>query len=694
MKITNKNILLSLFLMFISGFLTAFGNETNKIDSLKNLIKTETDAEKIVDTYIDISGQFIYGDADSSLLYARKAFDLSQQVNYKKGEGTALFLISYIFDQSGNWLPAISNLEQAIEIFTQTNDSTSLVACYHNLGVLYSYGKNQVLALKYIIKAKYLSEEMNKNYALSEAYSNIASYYEYLKEYRSSLIYYEKALEVDKGTGNIGNESLSHISLSTNYIKLNRNDEALFHLKEAQKLVPKIADKQRETEVMLGFINYYIETEDLEQAKAYLDKISASTNRDQFVKLAVEIHFLQGKYYLKKKEYKSAIRYFDKAIEKSIELDKFDYLSDYYNEKGKAYAGLKQYEKAYEMISKGDEAFEMLKPDEVIEALGNFEAEEASRAERKKVMLEQELETAKTESDQFKFRVKAALAIIVLLLSLVALSFFLFLRKKHTDELKANYDTINLQKLLLEENLIRLAEDENKLKKLNATKDKFFSIIAHDLKNPFNVLIGISDLLRNEKATKNSDDFDVLIDGMHQAATSGYELLENLLEWSRTQTGTIKFEPQSFFIHKVFEINMDLNLGTAKTKDISIEISKKKAMVYADFDMVNFVVRNLLNNAIKFSNRNGKIELLADKDGEMLIVTVKDNGIGMTPEMIEKLFKIEMSVQRQGTAQEKGTGLGLILCREFVKINGGKIWVESEKDKGTSFHFSLPLSLS
>ena len=168
------------------------------------------------------------------------------------------------------------------------------------------------------------------------------------------------------------------------------------------------------------------------------------------------------------------------------------------------------------------------------------------------------------------------------------------------------------------------------MEELNATKDKFFSIIAHDLKNPFNVLIGISDLLRNEKEAKNSDAFDVLIDGMYQAATSGYDLLENLLEWSRTQTGTIKFEPQSFFIHKVFEVNKELNLEVAKSKGITIDISEKKAMVYADFDMVNFIVRNLLNNAIKFSNKNGKIELLAKKDGEMLIVTVKDDGIGMT----------------------------------------------------------------
>ena len=693
MIIGKKYILLNLIFVFFFGLFAVYGNETSQIDSLKTIVKTETNAEKIADIYIDLSDLYGYFNADSSLKYAEKALDLSQKSNYKYGEGTALFLISYVYDQSGEWLPAISNLEKAIDIFTESNDSVSLIACYLNLGVLYSYGKDQVQALKYIIEAKNICEETNQNYALSEAYSNIASYYQYLKEYRSSLVYYEKALAVDTVTHNILNQSLNHTSLSYNFLKLNRHDEALYHLTQAEKLLPQIKDKQREIEVMLGFIYYYLETGDLEKAKSYIDKITDNKNQNEFVKLAVEINYVEGRYFLKKKNYQKAISYYDEAIEQSNTLEKYDYLSDYYNEKGEAYAGLQQYQKAYEMISKAKAAFEMLKPDEIVEALGNFEADETSRAERKKIMLEQELATAKNESDQFKFRVKAAFAIVALLVILIALSFFLILRKKHTDELKANYNTINRQKLLLEENLVKLAEDEKNLKRLNATKDKFFSIIAHDLKNPFNVLIGISDLLRNEKEAKNSDDFDVLIDGMYQAATSGYELLENLLEWSRTQTGTIKFEPQSFFIHKVFETNKHLNLEVAKTKDITIEISQKKAMVYADFDMVNFIVRNLLNNAIKFSNPKGKIELLAEQDNEMLIVTVKDNGIGMTPEMIENLFKIEMSVQREGTAHEKGTGLGLILCQEFVKINGGEIWVNSEKDKGSSFLFTLPLSL-
>ncbi|HYQ56110.1 MAG TPA: tetratricopeptide repeat-containing sensor histidine kinase [Draconibacterium sp.] len=689
-----KHIGLILFLVLFIDVSLAYSNETTKIDSLKIEAVIQSDSTKLVDIYLDLSDLYGYFDSDSSLEYAQKALTLARQANYRHGEGTALFLISYVYDQSGDWTTAIANLEKAIEIFTETNDSLFLTTCYLNIGVLYSYGTDLQKGLDYTIKALVFCEENNETHALSAAYSNIAWYYERLKEYRNSLYYNEKALEVNIEINDADYQSLSHITLGNILLKLHSNDEALYHLNEALKLLPQIADKQREVELMLGFINYYFEIDDLIQAKTYINRILNKKDEAYFKKLAVEINSAQGKYYLKKQDYETAVSYYTNAIRQSEKLGKYDYLPDYYNEKAEAHAGLHQYEKAYEMISKAHEVSDILKTEEITRILADFEKNEMVRAERRKLILEQELASEKIEINQFKFRAKAVFIIIFLVLLSLMLTSFLIMRKKHTDELKASYNTINQQKILLEENIGKLAEDENKLKKLNATKDKFFSIIAHDLKNPFNILIGISELLRNEKDTRNSENFDQFINGMYQAATNGYKLLENLLEWSRTQTGSIRFEPRPFFIHKVFETNKSLCLETARAKDLNIEVSDKKTMVYADHDMVNFIVRNLLNNAIKFSNRKGKIELYTEKSGSMLIITVKDNGIGMTSDLVNNLFKIEKQVQREGTAHEKGTGLGLVLCQEFVKMNGGDIWVESEPNKGSSFHFSLSLSLS
>nr|WP_321354006.1 tetratricopeptide repeat protein [uncultured Draconibacterium sp.] len=178
-----------------------------------------------------------------------------------------MFLISYVYDQTGDWIPAIANLEQAITIFTDTKDSVSLIACYLNLGILYSYGKDQVQALNYMIKAKNICEKAGNTYGLSEAYGNIASYYEYLKEHRSAQLYFQKALDVDIETQNIRNQCLNYTSRGYTNLKLNQQEQALDHLNNALELLPQINDKQREIEVLLSFITYYLETEDLSTAK-------------------------------------------------------------------------------------------------------------------------------------------------------------------------------------------------------------------------------------------------------------------------------------------------------------------------------------------------------------------------------------------------------------------------------------------
>lgn len=265
------------------------------------------------------------------------------------------------------------------------------------------------------------------------------------------------------------------------------------------------------------------------------------------------------------------------------------------------------------------------------------------------------------------------------------------LRRRHGKILKENYDTINQQKVLLENNLRQLAEDEEKLKQLNATKDKFFSIIAHDLKNPFNVMIGISDLIRSNADIKHTKEFQTMIDGMFEAATSGYNLLENLLEWSRTQTESIQFKPENFSIQKICNANKILFREAAKSKDIQITWPSLNIEVFADYNMVNFIFRNLINNAIKFSNNGSQIEVNTETMNNMLKCTIKDHGIGMDQETVDKLFKIEHSVQKEGTANEKGTGLGLILCKEFVEKNEGTITVESKVGEGSAFTFYLPL---
>lgn len=238
---------------------------------------------------------------------------------------------------------------------------------------------------------------------------------------------------------------------------------------------------------------------------------------------------------------------------------------------------------------------------------------------------------------------------------------------------------------------LALREAQKNLREANATKDKFFSIIAHDLKNPFNALIGLSELL-----IKNFDNFDDVkkkkfIQNIYESSDNMYKLLENLLNWSRMQTGRIEWCPENINLNKIADENLLLLKTAAETKHIVI-ISDLDATttVYADADMVTMVFRNLITNAIKFTREGGEVKISAKPTGNYEEITVSDTGIGICEEDIKKLFRIDVTHSAHGTAKEKGTGLGLILCKEFIEKNGGEIWVESELGKGSDFKFTLP----
>jgi PAS domain S-box-containing protein len=238
-----------------------------------------------------------------------------------------------------------------------------------------------------------------------------------------------------------------------------------------------------------------------------------------------------------------------------------------------------------------------------------------------------------------------------------------------------------------------LRESEQKLRELNATKDKFFSIIAHDLKNPFNQLIGFTDLLLINIRDYTLTEIEEFIQLLNKSAKNGYRLLENLLEWSRTQTNKKYFNPEKFFIKELLLKNIDLLQNNAQTKNIDIEVHiKDDVSVLADYNMILTVLRNLISNSIKFTRINGKIKILTNQFENQLQISISDNGIGISEEDQNKLFKIDIHHSTKGTNNEGGTGLGLILCKEFITMNSGNIWVESKLNEGSTFYFTIPIA--
>lgn len=248
------------------------------------------------------------------------------------------------------------------------------------------------------------------------------------------------------------------------------------------------------------------------------------------------------------------------------------------------------------------------------------------------------------------------------------------------------------EKTTLENTLVQLNDTNMELKEANETKDKFISILSHDLRNPFSVLLGFSDLLFENYDDFNKDQVAEQINLIHKSAHKTYNMLEDLLLWSRSQLGRIQFNPQDFMLANLCkEVIVDLTEQSNK-KNISLHVQIPPEMVvFADVNMLKTILRNLVSNAIKFSWHNSTVTVTAEQSPEMLTISVFDQGIGISTENQKKIWILSEKLSTSGTDNEEGSGLGLLLCKEFTEKHGGSICVISEPGRGCEFRFTIPI---
>lgn len=238
-----------------------------------------------------------------------------------------------------------------------------------------------------------------------------------------------------------------------------------------------------------------------------------------------------------------------------------------------------------------------------------------------------------------------------------------------------------------------LERQRHELSELNATKDKFFSIIAHDLRSPITTLVSLSDIIRTELDYLTPEQKSDVLSSLYDLSKNYLKLLDNLLQWSRMQTGRLDAEPVTFNLVEMITDVITIYRTTAVEKQVSLDWNPEgPVFVFADMNMARTILRNLISNALKYSFPMGSVTVQVDGGDSLATVTVRDNGMGMVPDMVDRLFHIDQTFSTKGTANEKGTGLGLILCKEFVEKNGGNLKVESESGKGSSFSFTLPVT--
>lgn len=356
-----------------------------------------------------------------------------------------------------------------------------------------------------------------------------------------------------------------------------------------------------------------------------------------------------------------------------------------------------QIRKSYELLSQSYKAAgdykNAHKYEELYQAIHDFiQTDQSERklvaAQNKYVIGKKENQIGKLETEgkekekvieeQKKFR-NVLIALVAAALIIVILILYLYIDKRRSNK-------------KLEEANDKVSRQNVQLQQLNATKDKFFSILGHDLKGPLNSLTSFSGLLINHTDSLSKDEIRMLAKDLDKSLKNLFALLENLLEWSRSQTGNIEFKPEAFDLHTLLQQNTELLKTQAQNKNIVLsDVSRAGIEILTHKQSINTVIRNLISNAIKFTPEGGAVTVNAQLAQDEVMVSVSDTGVGMSEDVIAKLFRIDAKHSTKGTADEKGTGLGLILCKEFVEKNGGRIGVQSEVGQGSVFYFTLPV---
>jgi signal transduction histidine kinase len=394
-----------------------------------------------------------------------------------------------------------------------------------------------------------------------------------------------------------------------------------------------------------------------------------------------------GKTYLRTERYKQAYQAFQESLGYAREVNSLPDLRENYRYLAEYFELQKDYEQALHYYRLYASAKDSINSQEGMIKIN--EMEDMFQAQT----LQQEIELLRKNREISSLEKRRLKNTIFTLIAVSLMFILIFIVYYQRNRLKRETARLFEEKSKqLEKANKKLRDSENHLKELNSTKDKFFSIIGHDLRNPLNALLGFSELISGNSRDYTSEEIQRYSKIINEAAKNIHLLIENLLEWSRSQSGNIDYNPETTELVpiiketiKVFEIHAD-----KKHVSINSEIPDDLT-VTADRNLLSTILRNLVNNAVKFTPNGGNVRIYCEQSEQELTISIEDTGIGMSEQQLENLFRLNSNVTMPGTSEEKGTGLGLILCKEFVDMHRGKIWANSKPREGTTFSFTLPV---
>lgn len=721
-----KSKIIKILLVILFSIQVAQGQPVrHNIARLNKSISSASESEKVL--LLDSISR-IYWDLapDTSLIYAQKSLDLAQKLknNFLLGEahnsmgnayGTineheksiisyqkskefrekdgsqinaakSLGNIALAYLSLGRYTEAIDSYKQAIDICEKHEDFSLQANYYSGIADIYYTIRESNKALEFSIKAANIYIHYKDKEGLASTYTFIGNLHQSLSNNSLALEYYLKALELHTQLNDLNGISRLTNNLGIIYDELSETDKALEYYNKSLELSQQLGRKKG---IALAYNNIgylYVRTKMYNLAKqAYFKSLEISHNLNDY---STEMNTLNNiaKLYYQTNNYAEAEVYVNKALELDVKVNDIEYKAESHEILGLLMEKKKNYiEALYNtkiLLVLKDSIYSKGSNQQVLETQTRFETE---RKEKEIQLLRKDNAISDLENQKYRnfLKFSVALSILFILFSL------LFFRNSQVKK-KTNKMLSDSNKLFEDANK-RLLDSEKNLKELNATKDKFFSIIAHDLKNPFAAVMGFSEALHKNFSDFTEEEKKQYIGIIYESSVNLYKLLENLLQWSRSQLGTMPINPELAPIQPIISEEIENLLAQAAKKSIKISsLVDSNIIAYSDKNLVAIITRNLIGNAIKFTPENGKITIYATEKGNFVEVSVSDSGVGLTSQEVSNLFLLDSSFTTKGTENESGSGLGLIICKELVEKSGGQIEIKSEKGIGSTFTFTLP----
>jgi len=594
---------------------------------------------------------------------------------------TAQNKLGRLLRKQGSFDQALLHHYEAMDMARSMGDSSVLASIYNNIGVAFRRKAEDNNALRYHFLALNRAEESDNYRMIAYSYNNIGIIYTYQDNYDEALEYYNNALELAREINNMVSVAINLNSIAWIYTLKNENQQAIEYYMQSLKVNEEIGNEEGMAICYNDIGKIYSSMGRYDHALEYFRKTLDINEKEGDKRYIAQSRLNIGEVYAEIGNYSSALNQLYLALEYALESNSKRLILEVYQKLSTTYERTEEFRRSLEFNKLAGQYRDSVYNEERSRQIAEFRTRfETERKERENLVLEAEKESL-DRVVKIQRQVVIVISIFLIILSFLLVYLWIIWRK-----LLHSKSQISEQNDLLKVNEIKLNE-------MVATKDKFLKIIAHDLKNHFNVIIGMSELLLELIHDEDVEKRDMLTKAVVETSRNTYQLLENLLVWSTTQTEGIKFAPSKVFFDDVVEVNKRSMKALAGEKDIELNATENcKVFIYADMEMLKTILRNLVSNAIKFSKDGGKVVIDTEQQEDQVIISVSDSGVGIDPDKQGKLFDITQKVSTLGTSKEKGTGLGLILCREFVERHHGKIWVESSPGEGSTFYFSIPIT--